>query len=194
MTRVRERRSPPGRSSPNKQLLSIGEVARLTGIDPRTIRFYEAAGVLPAPPRLPNGYRAFRAEDVSRLRFIAGARRLGFTLPEVAEILAARERGEPPCARVLQAVESRLREVAARMAELRRLKSQLQGLIEAAQRLPARTAADGPCVCQLVEQVRRPAVPAPGMDSRPGTAGSARLSLRVRPNAPWNQSGWRQPL
>lgn len=148
------RRSPPGRGEPRGELLWIGEVARLTGIDPRTIRFYEAAGVLPPPARLPNGYRAFRAEDVSRLRFVAGARRLGLTLPEIAEILATRQRGEAPCARVLQAVQANLRAVAARMAELRRLKSELQALLREARQLPARPPDQGPCVCQLVEQVR----------------------------------------
>lgn len=128
----------------------------MTGMDPRTIRFYEAAGVLPPPVRLANGYRAYRPEDVSRLRFVVGARRLGFTLPEIAEILAIRDRGEAPCDRVLDAVATRLREVAVRMAELRRLESELKGLLEAAQQLPAREAAGGPCVCRLVERLRRP--------------------------------------
>lgn len=128
----------------------------MTGIDPRTIRFYEAAGVLPAPMRLPNGYRAYRPEDVRRLRFVAGARLLGFTLPEIAEILAIRDRGEAPCERVLEAVRTRLREVEARVAELRRLESELKGLLEAARQLPVREEADGPCVCRLVEGLRKP--------------------------------------
>ena len=131
----------------------------MTGLDPRTTRFYEAAGVLPAPLRLPNGYRAYRSEDVRRLRFVASARRLGFTLPEIAEILAIRDRGEAPCARVLEAASTRLREVTARIEELRRLESELKGLLEAARRLPARDPGEGPCVCRLVERLRRPPAP-----------------------------------
>ena len=48
--------------------LTIGAVARETGLPVRTIRFYEAEGVLPAPARTASGYRAYSANDVRRLR------------------------------------------------------------------------------------------------------------------------------
>lgn len=54
------------------------------------------------------------------------------------------------------AVRTRLREVEARVAELRRLESELKGLLEAARQLPVRDEADGPCVCRLVEGLRKP--------------------------------------
>ncbi|BAS29178.1 MerR family transcriptional regulator [Limnochorda pilosa] len=133
--------------------LSIGELARRTSIDPRTIRYYEKAGILPTPRRLENGYRAYSPEDVDRLRFVAGARRLDFSLAEIAEILALRDRGEAPCDRVLQAMEEKAREVALRIRQLRALETHLAELRAAARELPVRRPEEGPCICRLVEGV-----------------------------------------
>ena len=75
----------------------IGELAKEMGVNPKTIRFYEEIGLMPAPDRTPSGYRQFSDDDLERLRFIRSAQRLNLRLPEIQEILALRERGRRPC-------------------------------------------------------------------------------------------------
>jgi MerR family transcriptional regulator, repressor of the yfmOP operon len=71
--------------------LRIGEVAELTGTTPRTIRYYEEIGLLPAPPeREPGAHRTYELEDAGRLRELLGLKDLlGITLEELREIAAA---------------------------------------------------------------------------------------------------------
>ena len=77
--------------------LKISELASLTGVSAKAIRFYEAAGVLPPPERGANGYRLYTADAVEMLRFIKQAQGLGLTLAEIKEIVAIRQGGRPPC-------------------------------------------------------------------------------------------------
>ncbi|HZQ37484.1 MAG TPA: MerR family transcriptional regulator [Dehalococcoidia bacterium] len=63
--------------------MTIGDVARRTGLPVRTIRFYEASGVVPHVVRSPAGYRLYSPTDVRRLRLAGQARSLGLSLPEV---------------------------------------------------------------------------------------------------------------
>ena len=64
------------------------DLARLTGVHPETIRYYEQVGLLPAVPRRANGYRVYDGQHVRRLRFVARARELGFSLAEIRTLLA----------------------------------------------------------------------------------------------------------
>jgi MerR family copper efflux transcriptional regulator len=68
--------------------MTIGEVAARTGVPPKTIRFYEEAGIIAHPNRDENRYRTYSDVDVQTLRFIAYARSLGFSLKEVGELLS----------------------------------------------------------------------------------------------------------
>jgi DNA-binding transcriptional MerR regulator len=68
---------------------TVGELARLAGISPRTVRFYGEAGLLP-PARLgENGYRAYGPAEVDRLQEILILRALGMKLSRIAELLGA---------------------------------------------------------------------------------------------------------
>jgi arsenate reductase (thioredoxin) len=67
--------------------MRIAELARRVGIAPSTVRWYEEVGVLPAPERRDNGYRAYTDADVARLRLVVALRRLGLG-PEDAGRLA----------------------------------------------------------------------------------------------------------
>lgn len=69
------------------QALKIGQLAQRAGVNVDTVRYYERAGLLPAPQRQPSGYRAYTSDAVRRLRFIRRAKTLGFTLEEVGELL-----------------------------------------------------------------------------------------------------------
>ncbi len=108
--------------------LRIGQLAARLVLNPRTIRFYEQAGILPEPERTVSNYRLYSTEDERRLRFIKAAQRLGLALGEIKEILAVRERGQQPCGYVAGLVDKRLHEIDAQMRDLRVLKRELSEL------------------------------------------------------------------
>lgn len=68
--------------------MNIGEAAHRSGVPAKTIRYYESIDLIPAAERTENGYRSYGRRDVETLRFIHHARRLGFTVKDVASLLA----------------------------------------------------------------------------------------------------------
>lgn len=80
-----------------ERTLSIGQLAAAAGIEVTTVRFYERKGLLPAPPRRASGYRIYDQAAVQRLHFIHQAKQLGFSLAEIAELLALRVRPGRTC-------------------------------------------------------------------------------------------------
>ncbi|GGE78880.1 heavy metal-responsive transcriptional regulator [Nesterenkonia sp. MY13] len=138
--------------------MKIGELARLSGVTTKTIRYYESIGLLPDPVRTPSGYRDFDESYVDRLTFIRTSQRLGITLHEVKEMLLFRERGEAPCAYVRSVLDTQLEGIDRRMRELEFLREQLTEIVSEADPLPA--AADN-CTCQLIEHARQKASIAP---------------------------------
>lgn len=77
--------------------MRIGELATATGMSTKTLRFYEADGLLADPPRTPAGYRDYPDDAIDRVAFIRQAKAAGLTLAQVREILAIRDGGDPPC-------------------------------------------------------------------------------------------------
>ena len=69
--------------------LTIGKLAKLTGVNNETIRFYERRGLIPRPPTSSTGYRQYGEKDVCRLVFIHRCIRLGFGLDEIQHLLNA---------------------------------------------------------------------------------------------------------
>ena len=114
--------------------MRIGQLAARLAINPRTIRFYERAGLLPEPERTASGYRLYRHADEQRLRFIKSAQRLGLSLGDIEELLAVRDGGNPPCGHLASLVDRRLSEIDARMRELRTLRRELAELRRRMQR------------------------------------------------------------
>src|SRR5690349_6903087 len=111
--------------------LSTSELAAAAGVHIETLRYYERRGLLPEPPRSPAGYRRYPASDVERLRFIARAKALGFTLAEITALLddvdpAASPEQEAP--RVHAAVATKLAAVDAQIQELGDRRQQLERL------------------------------------------------------------------
>lgn len=68
--------------------MHIGELAERTGLSLRTIRHYDDVGLLPATARTDGGFRVFSEDDFERLMVIKQMKPLGFSLEEMAEILA----------------------------------------------------------------------------------------------------------
>ncbi len=100
--------------------MQIGELARQSGCNVETIRYYERVGLLPAPPRSAGRYRLYDSPDVRRLAFVRRARELGFTLDQVRALLALSAKdGRDACAEVHNLAAEHLTEVRARIADLR---------------------------------------------------------------------------
>lgn len=133
--------------------MQIKTLARKTGLSDSAIRYYESIGLLPEPERRPNGYRDYDEADVARLQFVAGARALDFSLDDIAEILALRDRREAPCRVVLDLLQEKEEEVSRRIAELKRLKVELQQLHVLGQTFPTDGIDGKACVCHLVQNV-----------------------------------------
>jgi DNA-binding transcriptional MerR regulator len=131
--------------------LRIGELARQIGVNPRTIRYYEQIGLLPRPRRGANGYRVYDQTDAARLQFIRRVRALDFSLDDIGEILAFRERGEAPCLYVLHVIDEQIDQVAQRITELERLRQELIEVREQAQGLPVDDVEGKECVCHLIQ-------------------------------------------
>jgi Hg(II)-responsive transcriptional regulator len=111
--------------------LTIGAVARRTGVGVETIRFYERRGLLRRPPRPGSGFRTYPEETVARLQFIRQAQLLGFTLKEIADLLALRVAPGTDCAAVRAHAAAKLADVERRLAELERIRGALARLVAA---------------------------------------------------------------
>ena len=121
--------------------MRIGELARTVGVGVETIRFYERRGLLTAEERSDAGYRRYGDEALGRLRFIRHAKRLGFELREIGELLALRRDEATSCAEVARRAGSKVADVDRRIAELETIRRALA-------RLAAECAAGGaagPC-------------------------------------------------
>lgn len=127
--------------------MRIGDLAAVSGVTAKTLRFYEQAGLLPAPPRTPGGYRDYPQQTVQRLAFIRDAQGAGLSLAEIRSVLALRDAGASPCAHVTALVEAHLQDIDRRLAELRATRAVLRGLAE-------RAAATDPADCTDVEVCR----------------------------------------
>ncbi|MCR9090627.1 heavy metal-responsive transcriptional regulator [Algiphilus sp.] len=107
---------------------TIGQIARASGVAVETIRYYERAGLLPAPARSTGGYRLFPDGTVARLHFIQRAKRLGFTLDEVQRLLSlADNRAASSAVRALAA--EKLKGIEGRLRDLQRMRDALAALI-----------------------------------------------------------------
>jgi MerR family mercuric resistance operon transcriptional regulator len=105
--------------------LQRAELARQTGCNLETIRYYEKIGMMPDPPRTASGYRIYGENHLSRLRFILRARELGFSLDEVRGLLALVDGGTQTCAEVKERTERHLADVRAKIADLKRIEKVL---------------------------------------------------------------------
>ena len=106
-----------------------GELAHLSGVSADTIRHYERLGILPEVPRTASGYRMYGRSALERVRLVQRALRLGFSLPELAEILRIRDRGDVPCQNVLTMTEEKLRSLARQIKELQQTERYMRELV-----------------------------------------------------------------
>jgi DNA-binding transcriptional MerR regulator len=131
--------------------MRIGEVASLVGLDPPTIRYYEAEGIVPPVSRTASGYRIYTGADTDRLRFVKQARALGLSLSEIREIVSLRDAGSSPCAYVRRLIKRQIEETARRLDELAVLLGELERLDRLPRDLPTESNRDDVCICHVIE-------------------------------------------
>lgn len=113
----------------NVKRLRCGELARLAGLSPDSIRHYERIGILPAAPRNGSGYRQYGPEALQRVRMVRSALQMGFTLHELAEILRARDCGEVPCHKVFHMAEEKLQSITQQISDLRKTQQYMRRVL-----------------------------------------------------------------
>lgn len=101
--------------------LKRSELARRTGSNVETVRYYEKIGLLPEPPRSANDYRIYDEAHVRRLRFVLRGRELGFSIEEIRGLLELVDGGNQTCGEVKARTEHHLTDVRAKIADLRRI-------------------------------------------------------------------------
>jgi len=109
----------------NEKPLLIGRLAKLSGVKPDTIRFYERSGLLSKPSRTASGYRIYNDAAFNQVRFIRKAQSLGFSLDEIRRIMSLRGQGKETCRCVISMAEATLAETETKLEELRKFKATL---------------------------------------------------------------------
>jgi DNA-binding transcriptional MerR regulator len=104
-------------------LVTIGQLARETGVTPRAIRHYECLGLIRAPLRTDTNYRLFDSDSTKRVQFIGKRRSLGFSIAEIADFLHVTDDPDHTCAQVAELAQHHLELIDSKinvLAEMRR--------------------------------------------------------------------------
>jgi DNA-binding transcriptional MerR regulator len=134
--------------------MRIGQLARASGFPAKTIRYYEALGLLPEPSREASGYRSYESSQLRRLELIRLAKTAGLSLAEIADILSAGTGPGVDCAHAVGLLTEKLKQVRLQIIELQQLEAALEHTIEAHRRdeLPASVSPDD---CPVIERAAR---------------------------------------
>lgn len=109
--------------------MTIGRLARRTGVTVDTLRFYERQGIIARPRRLVSGYRNYSEADIDRLQFVKDAKGLGFSLREIRELLSMGVRSTHECGPLTRKAETKLAEMTTEIVRLQRLQRTLRKMI-----------------------------------------------------------------
>ncbi|WAJ28754.1 Cu(I)-responsive transcriptional regulator [Antarcticirhabdus aurantiaca] len=111
--------------------MNIGEAAKASGVSAKMIRYYEETGLIAPPERSPAGYRTYEPSEIHTLTFIRSARNLGFSMEEIAELLALWRDRERPRREVKRIVEAHIGDLEARIRALQDMAGTLRHLADA---------------------------------------------------------------
>lgn len=129
--------------------MRIGQLAEASGATTKTLRFYEDAGLLPAPERTSGGYRDFTPEALTRLDFIRRSRAAGLTLAQIRTVLDIRDAGATPCEHVQQLLATRLVDLDRQITDLQALRRTVTHLRDAAATVES-TRCDPATICRYL--------------------------------------------
>jgi MerR family transcriptional regulator, mercuric resistance operon regulatory protein len=103
------------------EILPIGELSRLSGVNIETIRYYERIKMLPPPPRTASGRRIYALTDLRTLAFVRRSRELGFSLDEIRALLQLGGPEKASCREVREIAAHRLEDIRAKLGDLKKL-------------------------------------------------------------------------
>lgn len=129
-------------------MMNIGEAARQSGLNTKTIRYYERIGLV-EPQRAANGYRDYRQVEVDQLQFLQRARAVGFSLAQCRELLELYRDPKRRSAEVKALVLERVATLEHQMHELQAMR---QTLMEMAERCAGDTQPD----CAIIDSLAKP--------------------------------------
>ncbi|NNC71786.1 MAG: helix-turn-helix domain-containing protein [Sphingomonadaceae bacterium] len=121
-----------------------GALAKATGSNIETIRYYEKIGLLPEPERTASGHRLYSLDDEKRLKFILRCRELGFSIAELRELLGLVDTDDYTCGDVLAISKQHTHDIERKIADLKRLKRTLD-------QMSAECSGDAVPECPLVD-------------------------------------------
>nr|WP_315249497.1 Hg(II)-responsive transcriptional regulator [uncultured Duganella sp.] len=107
--------------------LTIGTLAKASGVNVESIRFYQRKGLMAEPDRIHGAIRRYADSDLARLQFIKAAQRIGFSLDEVAELLRLDDGTH--CGEARRLAQQKLLDVRQRIADLHRIEGALDQLV-----------------------------------------------------------------
>ncbi|MBZ9934870.1 helix-turn-helix domain-containing protein [Mesorhizobium sp. BR1-1-16] len=110
--------------------ISIGAVAKATGVKVPTIRYYEDVGLLPVADRTESNRRSYDAASVSRLRFIRHARDLGFAVDAIRQLLNLSDQPDHSCSDVDSIARRHLAEIDEKIAQLTALRAEVKRMVD----------------------------------------------------------------
>lgn len=113
--------------------MNIGTVSKQSGVPSKTIRYYEDIGLIPPALRSDNGYRQYRQGDVDTLRFIQRARRMGFSVKDVGDLLGLWQDRNRASADVKEMALGHIEDIEGRIAELESIRDTLRTLTDQCQ-------------------------------------------------------------
>ena len=108
---------------------SRGELSKKTGVNGETIRYYEKIGLVQEPARAANGYRVYGVDHSKRLSFIKRCRELGFTLKEIAALLALVDGGSYTCEEIRDHTVTHLNDIDNKIRDLRKMQRTLREMV-----------------------------------------------------------------
>ncbi|MBI2115537.1 MAG: MerR family transcriptional regulator [candidate division NC10 bacterium] len=149
--------------------MRIGELARACSVNPKTIRYYEAFGLLPKASRASSGHRIYSEQDLRRLRFIRRAKQIGLPLAGIRQITTYADTGscEHLRPRIKELIATQLAEIESRIKDLQALQRELRGRYASLcqPQAPARSGAS--CSCLDGPAQKTAILPATALVKRP---------------------------
>lgn len=113
----------------NFENMTIGMLAEAAGVGVETIRYYQRRGLLKEPPRVGGGIRRYGIVDMDRVHFIKSAKRLSFSLEEIAQLLQLEDGLH--CDEAARIAAPRLENVRSRLQDLAKIEEALEGILKA---------------------------------------------------------------
>ncbi len=113
---------------PDRRNMTRGVLAECSGVNAETIRYYESIALIPAPARSSGGHRVYEDSHLQRLYFIRCCRQIGFSLDEIRDLLSLVDGEQVSCERVKQIADDHLRDIRAKIVDLRKMERTLDAL------------------------------------------------------------------